>query len=966
MMDLFNQIKFFLLITSIAVSTETSAQFFISGQEPASVKWKQINTGHFQLIFPEDFSEKAHYVANILEYAYDRVGYSLDHKPEKISVIIHNRSVRSNGFVAPAPHRIELYPVPPQDNLSMAWLEYLCIHEIRHVVQIDKLNQGITKILTWFFGEQANAAVAGMLPMWYLEGDAVIAETALTHDGRGRAPHFTRQVRSRLYDTLPLYSFDKMLLGSYRNNTPNHYELGYHMAAYARSLYGKELWQEVENFVARHPYKIFPFNLGLKRFTDLYVGALYDSTMSFYNQYYAQHDGHAAGARHQEIFTPTHDDYTSYRYPRYTIDGDILALKKDFSRLPRFVKISPESQTEHVVHIPGKMSFEGFSYARDLIAWSQVIPDLRWGNRSYSVIEVYDMQEGRKKQLTTKTRLFAPAISEKGDKIAAIRVTRANAFYLAILDSRDGAVMKEFTHPAGIFVQQPVWSLDGKDVFVIGLTDKGKTLYRVNIHNGKWDQLLQPTFREIRNLSAGRGRLYFTAALKHKEEICALNLTDNKVYRLSHTRINASDVTCSPRSNSILYVDYEPEGYNIYERKPDTDHFEPISISGSHSDSMVESMKEGENQFFYSRDVPRKNYDISSYSRLKNLFHFHSWAPLYLDYEMNQTTISNVTPGITLFSQNLLSTALTTLGYSYRSGTHALHTKMIYRGWYPVFSISAHYGGLPELHRPYYVDWLPELREDNLTFDFLVSLPLNFSDDQYISGVTPSVNYTFDRDLYYHYRRNYYLRGQKVLNYNLWFYAYQRMAYRDLMPRWGYTFDLNFRYSPFGKGIFGNMISGAAGLYMPGLIEDHGIKFSLGYQKQNPEIALFSNFVSFPRGYTPIVSQELLGLTMDYRFPLLYPDWNIPGLLYVKRIKAGIFQDYASNQYYSEVSSQRSGLTEGNFYSMGTEITSDFHLARFMFPITAGVRYAYLPEFSDHRFELIFGVDFYRIYSNVF
>ena len=965
-MNAFNQIKFFLLMAGFVISTTSSAQFFIAGQDPASVKWKQINTAHFQVIFPDNFTEKAQYVANILEYAYERVSYSLDHEPEKFSVIIHNRSVRSNGFVAPAPHRMELYPVPPQDNLSMDWLEHLCIHEIRHVVQIDKLNQGITRVLSWLFGEQANAAVAGLLPMWYLEGDAVIAETALTRDGRGRAPHFTRQVRSRLYDTLPLYSFDKMLLGSYRNNTPNHYELGYHMAAYARSIYGKELWQEVENFVARRPYKFFSFNLGLKRFTDLSSGALYDTAMSFYDQYYAQHDGPATGDRHQEIFTPTHEDFTSYRFPRYTHDGHILALKKDFSRLPRFVKISPDSQTEHVVHIPGKMSFERFSCARDLIVWSQEIPDLRWGNRSYSVIEVYDMQEGEKKQLTTKTRLFAPAISGKSDKIAAIRVTQANAFYLAILDSRDGTVMDEFTHPAGIFIQQPVWSLDGKDVFVIGVTDAGKTIYRVNLHNGQWDQLLKPTFREIQHLSAGRDYLYFTAALKHKEEIFALNLTDNKVYRISHTKINASDVSCSPHANAILYADYAPEGYNIYEQNLDPDHFEPISISGPLSDSMVESMQEGESQLFYSQHVPRKNYDISSYGRLKNLFHFHSWAPLYVDYELNQTTVSNVTPGITLFSQNLLSTTLTTLGYSYRSGTHALHTNIIYRGWYPVFKISSHYGGVPKLHRPYYVDWVPELREDNLTFDFSVSLPLNFSDDQYISGVTPSVNYTFDRDLYYDYRKNYYLRGLKVLNYNLWFYAYQRMAYRDLMPRWGYTFDLNFRYSPFGEGIFGSMISAAAGLYMPGVIEDHGMKFSLGYQKQKPEIALFSNSVSFPRGYKSIVSQELLGLTMDYRFPLLYPDWNIPGLLYVKRIKAGIFQDYAFNQYHSGESSQRSGLTEGNFYSLGTEITSDFHLARFMFPITTGVRYAYLPEFSAHRFELIFGVDFYRIYSNVF
>ena len=322
-----------LLVILFLISGQACAQYFMSGQEPASTKWKQINTNHFQLIFPENFTEKAGYIANILEYSYDKVSNSMEHQPGKVSVIIHNKSVTSNGFVAPAPHRMELYSVPPQDNNPMPWLEYLCIHEIRHWVQIDKLNQGLTKVLNYIFGEQATAVVAGLLPMWYLEGDAVISETVLTEDGRGRIPDFTKVIRSRLRDSILLYSFDKMLLGSYKNNTPDHYELGYHMASYARNQYGAKLWQNIENHVAQKPFQVASFNFGLNRFTGGYSAEIYDSAMTFYERYYSNGAENANQKDAQEVKTENHNSYLSYRYPRYTENGSILALKKDYSRI---------------------------------------------------------------------------------------------------------------------------------------------------------------------------------------------------------------------------------------------------------------------------------------------------------------------------------------------------------------------------------------------------------------------------------------------------------------------------------------------------------------------------------------------------------------------------------------------------------------------------------------------------------
>lgn len=85
-----------------------NAQFYSTGQDPATAKWEQINTDNFQIIFQEGFSDKAQYVANTLEFQYSKASNSLNHKPNKVSVIIHNQTIRANGYVAWAPKRMEL------------------------------------------------------------------------------------------------------------------------------------------------------------------------------------------------------------------------------------------------------------------------------------------------------------------------------------------------------------------------------------------------------------------------------------------------------------------------------------------------------------------------------------------------------------------------------------------------------------------------------------------------------------------------------------------------------------------------------------------------------------------------------------------------------------------------------------------------------------------------------------------
>ena len=53
------------------------AQYYSAGQDPASQRWRQINTSSFKLIYPETWENKAHKLAGFLEIIKEPISNSL-------------------------------------------------------------------------------------------------------------------------------------------------------------------------------------------------------------------------------------------------------------------------------------------------------------------------------------------------------------------------------------------------------------------------------------------------------------------------------------------------------------------------------------------------------------------------------------------------------------------------------------------------------------------------------------------------------------------------------------------------------------------------------------------------------------------------------------------------------------------------------------------------------------------------
>ena len=462
-------------ILLLLLSPAAIAQFYEYGQDAGTLRWNHFSTPHYRVIYPRGVDSLAHAFAGRLEYYYPHLGEPLDHLHRPIPVIIHNESSFSNGVFVWAPKRLEIFTNPDPNGTYQDWLTQLALHEGRHAVQIDKLDQGITRYLSFLGGQQVVGAMAGFLPYWYLEGDAVDAETRLSRSGRGRQPSFEMELKAQMLERDRVYSYSKAILGSYRDHIPNHYQLGYLMVRHGRRNYGDSLWIDFQQYAARRPYLVSPTYFSMKKHGITSKPAFYREALDEYRRHWEEQ---AAGRIHTPFsdWTPQRrKHYTSYTFPHFVSGSMLFALKSGVDQIPEFVFLG-ENGEERRIFRPGFLSSGRVSFSGTQAIWDEFVPDLRWSNRNFSVIRTYDVATGQIRNLGRRTRYYTPDLSSDGTRIAAIEQSARQKYSLVIL-SMDGGVERKVPSPRNHFIQHPAWMANDSAIVLTLADQSGKSLF---------------------------------------------------------------------------------------------------------------------------------------------------------------------------------------------------------------------------------------------------------------------------------------------------------------------------------------------------------------------------------------------------------------------------------------------------------------------------------------------------------
>ena len=949
---------FFLFLSLILSINSVSGQYYETGQDPASLKWMQIKTGRFTVIYPEKYNEGGKAFARSLDDAYSKLITIFPEKKFRIPVIIHSFSTRSNGYVAWAPRRMEIYPTPEQNTIPLDPNKQLAVHELAHVFQMEALNKSFSKIMTIPFGEQFTGIVASLLPLWFLEGDAVFAETILTGSGRGRSPSFQKQLKAHTVEKSGYYSYDKSVNGSYRNFVPDYYQYGYQMVAWSMAKYDPQLWNNVLKFTAREPFTINPVNISLKKDSGLTKKRLYREAFDTLRSIWSDELLEKKTMEYESLNPDKKGKYINYYSPVVAGIDSIISIKTSLSDLPSFVLINPSTKSEKRIHSPGQLYPWVISYGKNKIVWVETESDTRWENRDYSVIKILDINKNQVRKLSRKTRYMAASISPDGRKISAIENTTTNKNNLVLIEAATGDIIKSIPSPGNAFLQKPQWSEGGDKLTVIYLTEDGEGVFSYSLKDGLWETLLKSGNEDIQSSFLRNDSLFYITSASGTDNVF-IRTPANKIQGLTRSRFGVSDL--SVYGNKIVFSDYSTAGNSISSTDiPDASAPENISSStfiiNRVNIEAPETITDSGNE-----------YNPEPYRKWQHLFRFHSWMPFYADLEEIKSDPTLVRPGISLMSQNSLSTLTSTIGYEYSGEkNHVLHSRVTWSGMYPVIESQLDYGDDPQIYKAGENIGDPSDTKPGLRFSNGISFPFRFSSGKLTEYLRPSFTSEYHNRYVYIKEDAAYDFGQTILSGRIYFSNYSRSALRNIYPKWAQTIDLNYTFAPFDKKIYGTGLSLKTAFYFPGILPNNGVKIRLEAEKQDAAKYLYSNRVSFPRGYNNILSKEINLFAIDYIMPLVYPDLNVSSILYLKRIRAGIFYDHASgtgNYYMNKVVN---GMSTNYYHdynevfrSYGFELLADFHIFRIPYMISGGIQTAWKDIKEKPVIEVLFNIDLF-------
>ncbi len=891
-------------------------------QNPNSIEWKQISTEHFEIIFPQEVERKAQKVAHLLETAYPLVTRSLEAKPEKISLILQNQSTMSNGFVTLAPRRSEWYVTPAfEPELSNTeWLKTLSVHEFRHVVQFQKSRQGINRVFEVFLGQIGQALGIGLtMPPWFMEGDAVGIETALTKGGRGRLPLFERDLRALLLSGRD-YEYDKAHLGSYQDYLPNHYVYGYFYTTFMRNKSGDLFLSNLIDHSTDRSYNPLTFYNTYKRLTGEDFDHFYRSVLKELVQSWQEKISKLTLTPYEVKNLSKKKDWINYLYPQAIGRGKFLALKKGLSHIPQFV--ITDGKYEKTILYPSPLLNEyPFKLRNGRLAFTEFEIDSRWGYRDFSRIKVFDLKKKRFIFDLRQTKARLAVLDHSGEYLLYVSWDEKQNQEI-IVSQLDGKVVYRLPYDPDKVITSLDWISSQEIVMVTKDQDDQKEVVKLSLMDHIETTLYSKTLTNLGYVTTHQGRILIESPQSGIDNV--FELVNGQMIQLTSSRFGAYAPTVS--FDELIYNDYSAEGMNVAGKKL------PWDEKQESADSFVpfyEKISSFETQGMDKDYFNQEKFPVSNYKQVKNAFNMHSWIILAPPLSSSVTLIG--------LSRDLLNKQTLSFGGSYDLNEKVADgfVAAAWSNFYPVFDLRAGYGSRHQTFQLSNGKFDDHWEEG--TFEGGLQLPWKRLSGRFVhnlvfrgfaklikvTGLNGS-NQTIVSD-------GALLSPGADLQYSY----LSRLAHRDINPPLGVALTAHFEQGKDITGVKqkGSLESADGRLYLPGLKHHHSFFHQIAYERQRDQSYQYKSFILKPRGTQNVFLDEARKFSANYLFPVAYPDFRLSRYAYFKRLAMNLFYD------------DMKGRFQGQDYfaaTTGWELLVETNFLRIFFPVTIGVRGNYI------------------------
>lgn len=896
------------------------AQFYSDGTEPGNLKWMELSTEHYRVLFPDFADSLARQYALKLENSWNHVGKTAGFAPtsgmkKKLPVVLHTLSATSNGLVVWAPARVELYTTPDCFSPgSVQWSDHLIIHESRHVSQLQfaydrKFLPG--RIL---FGELFPAALSAIYPgSAFLEGDAVATETALTRSGRGRNAEFLEYYKASFAqgDTR---NYWRWRYGSNKYYTPDYYRAGYLQIAGIRALYNvPDLTERYYRRILEKP--LFPFdnfNKTVKEATGHTFKEAWTAVCDSLNSEWAADRKARAPFSTVRAITKNHRRFTSYGYMT-ELNGKLYCLRNGLDRSQELVRIDSNGNIKSLHSMGYGITGLKSDRKRERILWTEEIPDTRWEMKSYSVVRYFG-KDDKIHSLTRGTRYWQLCCSPSTDRYAVIEYSTSGSISVVVLDPESGKETSRLTAPDGLELTDITWC--GDTIYASAIDDSGCGIFNASDNFSKVLGGIQAAVTDLDSFSDDT--IIFACDCTGVNELYTYDFNKSICSKITNLPFGATDFTIA--RDSLYLSTIESGGRNIYVTKVDNfvDNFNLQKLNTSFIANSISKQEEADTSTTITNLEPL-NTTARKYSTLAHLMRFHSWAPLFINYDsiesLSLSSIgSDVDLGASLFFQNELGTSSGFVGYHAASAggkwQHSGHIKYCYRGWYPVIEFK---GSINERNVCQY-NFVKE-KTDNMYYYKIKTayasspllyagikayIPLTFNSSGLSRGIIPNAEYSITNDRFSTSSGGFIPMQRLTLS--LRGYIMRNIPASCIYPRWGFGLEGGLNFRPGLTNLFAGNEYVFAYAYLPGILRTHGIKFTAISERHFGKgifAEAYANTV--PRGF---VSSDILQtmikydtrskFTIDYALPFGNVDWSfLCPVAYIRNFELFLHADYS-------------------------------------------------------------------------
>ena len=571
--------------SSVAAAAAALTLLLLAGEayclQDPSLKWRTIQTVHFNVNYYEGLEAVAQRVAAAAEEAHERLVPAMAHAPKRpTEITITDELDAANGWALTVPfNQIKVWATAPNDMSTLQdyddWYFGLIVHEYAHILHMDNYG-GIASVVNAVFGKVYPPNNAQ--PLWIIEGYAVLEESTKTGGGRLRSSQWDMMMRTAVLED-QFEPIDVVTIGplSWPHGT-SHYLYGSYFIKYMAETYGEDVLARMSEQYGKSllPYGV---NRTIRDLTGKTWPEHYDDWFADARTRYGAQAEQVTGRGIRAGMQLTDTGEVDLG-PRFSPDGSriayfswdghdrsgllVLDVEEPLARLAEPPSGVPDGwRPESILRTTGQGAVdwtpdgEGLVYAR-----TEVMDN--W----YAYHDLYhvDIATGAILRLTTGGRSRQPDVSSDGELIAytvngagtsSLAVAPAGADPEPIFRRNEGGFSQVYSprfSPDDGSVAYSLWTEGGlRDVYVLDLEageSRAVTSGRSLDTGPVWDP--------------GGRYLYYSSDRTGIANIYALDLQDGSLWQVTNVLSGAYQPDVSPDGRSLVYVGYHARGYDLY------------------------------------------------------------------------------------------------------------------------------------------------------------------------------------------------------------------------------------------------------------------------------------------------------------------------------------------------------------------------------------------------------------------